>query len=78
MQVASIVPDTILRWYRRLIAQKYDGSSRRRRGRPMTLREIADLVVRMAGKNPQGGSARIQVLPSPCKERSTSAKSESI
>ncbi len=29
-QVAGIVtPDTILRWYRRLIAQKYDGSARR-------------------------------------------------
>ena len=29
MQVAGIVtPDTILRWYRRLIAQKYDGSPR--------------------------------------------------
>ena len=35
-QVAGIVtPDTILRWYRRLIAQQYDGSARRRRGRPM-------------------------------------------
>ena len=34
-QVASIVtPDTILRWYRRLIARKYDGSAHRRRGRP--------------------------------------------
>ena len=29
MQVAGIVtPDTILRWYRRLIARKYDGSAR--------------------------------------------------
>ena len=34
-QVAGIVtPDTILRSYRRLIAQKYDGSAHRRRGRP--------------------------------------------
>ena len=33
-QVASIVtPDTILRWCRRLIAKKYDGSARRGRGR---------------------------------------------
>ena len=39
MQVAGIVtPDTILRWYRRLIAQTYDGSARRGRGRPMTRR----------------------------------------
>ena len=45
-QVAGIVtPDTILRWYRRLIARKYDGSARRRRGRPITPREVADLVV---------------------------------
>jgi putative transposase len=43
-----------------LIAQKYDGSTRRRRGRPMTPREIADLVVRMAGENPQWGYTRIQ------------------
>ena len=61
MQVAGIVaPDTILRWYRRLIAQQYDGSPQRRRGRPMTLREIADLVVRMAGENPLWGYTRIQ------------------
>ena len=61
MHVAGIVtPDTILRWYRRLIAQKYDGSPRRGRGRPMTARAIADLVVRMAGENPQWGYTRIQ------------------
>ena len=42
MQVAGIVtPDTILRWYRRLIAQTYDGSARRGRGRPMTHRDDA-------------------------------------
>ena len=47
-QVAGIVtPDTILCWYRRLIAQKYDGSARRRRGRPMTPRTVAELVVRI-------------------------------
>ena len=56
MQVAGIVtPDTILRWYRRLIAQQYDGSPQRRRGRPMTLRESAGLLVRMAGQNPLWG-----------------------
>ena len=36
-QGAGIVtPDTMLRWYRRLIAQQDDGSARQRRGRPMT------------------------------------------
>ena len=60
-QVAGIVtPDTILRWYRRLIAKKYDGSARRSRGRPMTPREVADLVVRMAVENPQWGYTRIR------------------
>ena len=61
MQVASIVtPDTILRWYRRLIAQTYDGSARRGRGRPMTRRAVAALVVRMAVENPQWGYTRIR------------------
>ena len=37
MQVAGLVtPDTILRWYRELIAQKCVGRPRRRRGRPTT------------------------------------------
>ena len=56
-QVAGIVtPDTILRWYRRLIAKKYDGSARRRRGRPMTRQDVAELVVRMAVDNPRWGT----------------------
>ena len=58
-QVAGIVtPDTILRWYRRLIAKTYDGSARRRRGRPMTRQDVAELVVRMAVDNPRWGDTR--------------------
>ena len=61
MQVAGIVtPDTILRWYRRLIAQTYAGSARRGRGRPMPRRDVAALVVRMAVENPQWGYTRIR------------------
>ena len=60
-QVAGIVtPDTILRWYRTLIARKYDGSARRGRGRPMTPWEVAELVVRMASENPTWGYTRIR------------------
>ena len=61
-QVATIVtPDTILRWYRRLIARKYDGSAARRsRGRPRTPREIVDLVVQMAVENPRWGYTRLR------------------
>ena len=29
-----VTPDTLLRWYRRLIAKKYDGSKTRKAGRP--------------------------------------------
>lgn len=59
--VAGIVtPDTILRWYRRLIAQKYDGSAHRRRGRPATPQTMAELVVRMAVDNPRWGYTRIR------------------
>ena len=60
-EVAGIVtPDTILRWYRRLIAKKYDGSAYRGRGRPTTPKQIAELVVRMAGENPRWGYTRIR------------------
>jgi hypothetical protein len=59
--VAGIVtPDTILRWYRRLVAQKYDGSKARRPGRPSTKPDIAALVVRMATDNPTWGYTRIR------------------
>ena len=51
--VASIVtPDTILQWYRTLVAKKYDGSKTRGPGRPNTTPDIASLVVRMANENP--------------------------
>jgi hypothetical protein len=54
--VAGIVtPDTILRWYRRLVAKKYDGSPTRRPGRPTTKPDIAGLIVRIATENPSWG-----------------------
>jgi len=60
-EVAGIVtPDTILRWYRRLIAKKYDGSAFRSRGLPTTPKQIPELVVRMAEENPRWGYTRIR------------------
>jgi transposase InsO family protein len=53
-------PDTILRWYRELVAKKYDGSQRRGPGRPRTAGEAAKLVVRMATENPTWGYTRIR------------------
>src|SRR5262249_9363769 len=54
-------PDTLLRWYKRLIAQKFDGSQQRRQlGRPRVEEEVEQLVVRMATENPSWGYRRIQ------------------
>jgi Homeodomain-like domain len=59
--VAGIVtPDTILRWYRRLVTTKYDGAKKRRPGRPITPSDIAAIVVRMAIENPTWGYTRIR------------------
>jgi hypothetical protein len=43
-------PDAILAWYRKLVAEKFDGCKKRRTPvRPRTSSEIQDLVVRWAG-----------------------------
>jgi hypothetical protein len=45
-------PDTILGWYRRLVAPQFDGSkSRRSPGRPRVDHKLEALVVRMAKEN---------------------------
>src|SRR5215468_10002512 len=60
-QVATIVtPETLMAWHRKLIAQKYDGTSFRTLGRRGTAKEIAALVVRMAEENRAWGYRRIQ------------------
>jgi putative transposase len=61
-ELATIAtPDTLLRWYKRLIAQKFDGSQHRaQRGRPPVAEEIAQLTVQMAEENPSWGYRRIQ------------------
>src|SRR5258708_8022107 len=53
-------PDTILAWYRRLIAQKFDGSKRRSYpARPRIDAAIEALILRMAPENPGRGYDRI-------------------
>ena len=61
MGVAQIVkPDTILAWHRKLVAQKFDGSSQRKApGRPVIDPEVEALVVRMAWENRSWGYDRI-------------------
>ena len=53
-------PDTLLAWYRKLIANKFDGSKLRKSwGRPRVDEETERLVVRMAKENPGWGYDRI-------------------
>ena len=53
-------PDTILGWYRRLVARKFDGSRQRSYpGRPRVSPEIEELVVRFARENRGWGYDRI-------------------
>jgi transposase InsO family protein len=54
-------PDTLLRCYKQLIAQKFDGSHKRNKlGRPRVSDEIEALVLHMANDNPTWGYRRIQ------------------
>jgi putative transposase len=55
-----LTPDTIFRWYRELIAKKYDRSSQRRGGRPSTAASLHQLVVQFAAENPSWGYTRIR------------------
>jgi len=60
-EVACVAkPDTILAWYRRLVAKKFDGSKHRQYpGRPKVQPEVEALVVRMARENTGWGYDRI-------------------
>src|SRR5712671_4359104 len=60
-EVATVAkPDTILAWYRKLVARKFDGSKARRGpGRPRVTREVEQLIVRMASENRDWGYDRI-------------------
>jgi len=60
-EVANVArPDTILAWYRKLVARKFDGSKARRSpGRPRIKAEVEQLIVRMAKENRDWGYDRI-------------------
>jgi putative transposase len=52
----AALPDTILGWYRRFVARKFDGSRvRRASGRQPIGEEIEDLIVRMAKEHRSWG-----------------------
>jgi putative transposase len=60
-EVATVAkPDTILGWYRKLVARKFDGSKGRRSpGRPRVTRAVEELIVRMAEESRDWGYGRI-------------------
>jgi putative transposase len=60
-EVACVAkPDTILAWYRKLVANKFDGSKRRQYpGSPTVPPEVEALVVKMARENTSWGYDRI-------------------
>src|SRR5207253_1947459 len=59
LRFAGIVtPDTLLRWHRRLVAKKYDSSTNRKPGRPLTAANIRELVLTMARENRSWGYTR--------------------
>ena len=49
--VTSVTTETLLRWQRKLIVNKYDGSTRRRPGRAAMAKDIEELVIRTATEN---------------------------
>jgi putative transposase len=54
-------PDTLMRWYKRLMAEKFAGSHQRTAwGRPRVPDEVEQLVLRMAKEKPTWGYRRIQ------------------
>ena len=63
MELTTIVtPDTIVRWHRTLVAQKWDYSNRKNKqpGRPRIRQVIVNLILRFAKENPTWGYDRIQ------------------
>jgi putative transposase len=61
-KVLTIVkPETLLKWHRRLVAQKWDFSARRAKpiGRPPVTAELEKLVVQLARENPGWGYDRL-------------------
>src|SRR5947207_6173705 len=61
LELETIVSaDTLLRWHRRVIAEKWSIVHRRGSGRPGIMQKISALIVRMAQDNPGWGYTRIQ------------------
>ena len=60
-EIACIVkPETILEWFRRLVAKKFDGSKfRKKAGRPRIDHELESLILKFAEENPSWSYDRL-------------------
>ncbi len=60
-EISCIVkPETILKWFRKLVAKKFDGSSyRKSHGRPPVGVELERLIIQFSQENPGWGYDRI-------------------
>ena len=58
-EVFPVTPATLLAWHRKLAAKKYDTGKRRKPGRPLTVRSVARLVIRLAKENPLGAENHV-------------------
>ncbi len=60
LELTTIVtPDTILRWHRELVAQKWDHSDKRKSvGRPRIRQVVVELILRFARDNPTWACSR--------------------
>jgi putative transposase len=59
-EIFAVTPATLLAWHRRMVARKWDYTSRRHPGRPPTPAAIRKLVIRIATDNPMWGHRRVQ------------------
>jgi transposase InsO family protein len=59
-EVFPVTPATLLAWHRRLVARKWDYTSRRAPGRPSTAAAIRKLVIGIATENPAWGHRRVR------------------
>jgi transposase len=59
-EVFAVTPATLLAWHRRLVARKWDYTSRRRPGRPPTAAAIRKPMIRIATDYPGWGHRRVQ------------------
>jgi len=57
-----VTPDTLFRWYRHLVARKYDGTGSRGATSTRRTPDIVELVLRMAKENGTIGSVRCACL----------------